>query len=858
MPNNKAQIDIVGDNADLDKSLQDTENNINKFGKKVSGIFSGIAATVDGLKGNVLGAFTNGAVAVKEFTTSIIASEVAVNAFNSAWYKTKSLMMGLNAQLSYTIMLHKDLNKVNILTGQTAGYSSKQLQQYAEHLEKITKFSANATESAMQLIMHFRNIHGTQFLEATKAAQDLSTTLRMDLNSAAQLVASSLHDPLAAMQQLTSVNVFFDEQEKKLVKTLVAANKIVDAQNIILGKLSVSFGGAAKAAGETFLGRMERLKNVVSTVATTIGERLLTSLNNLFGAGNKGKQVFDAFLKKIEEWGQVAIATVDVLLPKIIGFTQGIQINFEDVYNWLIDQTINVFTIMEISYQNAGKIFATVNEFIFASFTKVWSGISKIFTDIIPKSFMYMVDVFINVGQQIVEAWRITVLNIAAIWGKLKSNFGALVNNLLIEWDKFKIKIAKWGIQLGVFILGWWFKWIPGVSYLINKSLNYAEKRLNEFQDSSKLTYIPLTTGLGKLEFENPFKGVKPPDFSESIDGLKGAMDLSKEWGDLLNGINSNFGDNFDEATKKNKEAFDQFMDDVKKKKEANKDLFPEPKMNANKRMADEKKPGEKYEKRTGMDFLEAYKQVSSGVKKELTETEKNTTATKENTKTLNELRKERKKAYDEEKLKRTENKKLGSFGAKPKAANQPQSPDQIVEDFNKKADKFKKNMEAAQKRSEYRMNREIADYEKHGSIGEHPRDKATRLAKDREQKRNAQTDLADKNRENIHKQAESHRQQAAERGKRTKLILDRMKRTKESFAEAERNINNVAGNKDNAAQQVSLQNRENSARVAASRQSERHENHLKTIAINTHNTNRQLTQINQNTKSDKKQKNVI
>jgi len=641
---NKVQIDITGNEAQLNESLKDSESVIASFGKKITSSFSKIISISNDLKNGVVDTFTRGSQAVIDFTNNLKDSSIAAGSLRSVWQRTQSYLANYILDVREVIILHKDLAKVNQLVDKSTGYSTKSLQIYAEHLEKITKFSAETTKSAMQLIMHFRNIHGDDFLAATRAAQDLATELRTDLNSAAQLVGESLNDPVAALQKLASANIFFTESEEKAVKRAMEANNVLLAQNLILGKLNKSFGGAAKAAGDTFYGKLDRLKNVLHTIGTKIGETVYNRFNQIFNEMYKGSRIFDTIIQKITDWGNITIATIDTLLPKIFDFIGSFKLNFEIIYDWLIDATINTFTVVQTIISHASEIIHELNLFLFSSFSKIWSGIAEIFTVILPKSYQYMAEVFSNVINNIIKGAE-------SFWYKMKLFSIVAFNNISLEIVKFFIKVEKWLIQLGSMLIPWVrslsipLRLLFGVT--LSDILNKAEKALDDFVDKSKQAYPELFSG---YNFENPFKNVDIPDFSESVDDIKASMNLTTEWGKLLDNISNNFGDEFKDNVEKNKKQFNSLINDIKNKAKGQK-LLEDPRLKIEQ---DRRKDDLKKEK----GFVS---KMVSGLEefwyKGASEQSKNTSAIKENTAALKNEKKKTPAELKKENVEKKENK---------------------------------------------------------------------------------------------------------------------------------------------------------------------------------------------------------
>jgi hypothetical protein len=161
------------------------------------------------------------------------------------------------------------MNAVIASTGNVAGLSAKGLQEQASALEKLSGVDENVILNGQNLIATFtqiRNVAGEGndiFNQTTQAALDLSVALGQDMKSSAIQLGKALNDPVKGVSALQRVGVTFDAQQKKMIKTMVEAGDTLGAQKVILAEVNREFGGAAKAAGDTFGGAITRAKDKV-------------------------------------------------------------------------------------------------------------------------------------------------------------------------------------------------------------------------------------------------------------------------------------------------------------------------------------------------------------------------------------------------------------------------------------------------------------------------------------------------------------------------------------------------------------------------------------------------------------------
>lgn len=215
------------------KSVKGMSSEIDALGKQMSSVFSGVAGLFAASK-------------MKSFADETI----------RAWkYQEKQLKL-----LSSTLKV----------TGANAWTSSGELEQFASSLQDVTNYSDETILSMQNVLLGFKNIKGDNFKEATKAILDMSTVMNMDLTSAAQAVGKALDDPIRGINSLTRQGFYFDETQKKLLKSLVESGKQAEAQKIILDELYTTYGGAAEATADL----STQLANTWGDVKEEIGKGL--------------------------------------------------------------------------------------------------------------------------------------------------------------------------------------------------------------------------------------------------------------------------------------------------------------------------------------------------------------------------------------------------------------------------------------------------------------------------------------------------------------------------------------------------------------------------------------------------------
>ena len=173
------------------------------------------------------------------------------------------------------------LGQVLKSTGHAAGFSLKQLKNYASELQGVTTYGDETTLSMLAVLATFKNIKGDEFKRATELIMDMSVALDQDLKSASIMVGKALNDPISGITAMNRAGIQFTKDQKETIRTLVEENRIMEAQKIIMDEMAGQFGGTAKAAAKTFGGEMEKLKNEIGDLGEALGKRLTPAAKEL-------------------------------------------------------------------------------------------------------------------------------------------------------------------------------------------------------------------------------------------------------------------------------------------------------------------------------------------------------------------------------------------------------------------------------------------------------------------------------------------------------------------------------------------------------------------------------------------------
>jgi len=193
-------------------------------------------------------------------------------------------------------------------TGNAAGVTKDQLLEQATALQSVSKFSDEAVQATQGILLTFTNLKDDVMLETTKVALDMAQALGMDGSAAAMQLGKALNDPATGMTKLMRVGVTFSKQQQEQIEKMVAAGDAAGAQKLMLEELNKEFGGSAAAAGATYAGQLEILKNTFGDLQETVGKFILdaikpmmTAFSGWLGEVNKAGGLMDWFGDKISE-----------------------------------------------------------------------------------------------------------------------------------------------------------------------------------------------------------------------------------------------------------------------------------------------------------------------------------------------------------------------------------------------------------------------------------------------------------------------------------------------------------------------------------------------------------------------------
>ena len=274
MATRKLEIEILGDEKDLNRALGRAGAGMDATGKKSSKLAGGMRLLGKAAKfGAVAGLAAVGATAAIG-VKGLIADEKALNLVTSALEST----------------------------GGAAKVSSKDIQNHAAELQKVSGTGADVIMTNQSMLLTFTSVRNEVgkgndiFSRATETALDMSIALGSDMKESTIQVGKALNDPIKGVSALQRVGIQFTESQKDQIKTLVESGDTLGAQKLILGELETQFAGTAETYGQSTEGKIKRAKAAFEEVAKALTSALLPAIGAMADwLLNKGLPAMERF-----------------------------------------------------------------------------------------------------------------------------------------------------------------------------------------------------------------------------------------------------------------------------------------------------------------------------------------------------------------------------------------------------------------------------------------------------------------------------------------------------------------------------------------------------------------------------------
>jgi hypothetical protein len=246
------------------------------------------------------------------------------------------------------------INESMGLFGDSTDEVTNRLVSYAEATARATGIDTNAIKATQAKLLTFKELAasagelGGEFDRATQAAIDLGAAGFGTAEMNAVALGKALNDPIKGITALSRSGVTFTEVEQERIKTLVASNKVSEAQILILEAIETQVGGTALATANA----SDKIKVGFTQVQEKIGLALLPAFEKL--TAFLLDKVFPAFEQKV--------------LPIVKTITEFIQTRLVPILQKylvpILDQVRNAFTNVSSAVRdNEGPLGALVTMF---------------------------------------------------------------------------------------------------------------------------------------------------------------------------------------------------------------------------------------------------------------------------------------------------------------------------------------------------------------------------------------------------------------------------------------------------------------------------------------------------------------
>lgn len=448
-------------------------------------------------------------------------------------------------------------------TGGVANVTSKELQDLASSLQKVTTVGDETIIAGQAILLTFKNVRNEMgkgndiFNRTLKLGLDVSALLGQDLQQGMIQFGKAIDNPLIGLLALRRIGVSFSEAEVKQIQILTKHNKLLEAQALILNAVEGQIGPLSEAMAKTPLGQWKQAWNAIDDAMERVGEIIATVLVPVFQSLRSGAEQFQTWPKWIKEVIVILGALVASFPPLLImlGLVQkamavltvaaaGLSISVGALLGW-IALAIAAFVALAV----AAKLIIDNWNWIKLQTVKIWGAI----VSFLLTAFKPVVIVVIAAGRLIAASWEwvkaqamriwgaITVF-VSSVWQKILPTLLKVSDAVVQSWLFIRAQAARlWGaitkIIHGAAAAAFdMLASIPKIGPAFVAAAAEANKFLKEFEAENKATVDRLTKeweSLGKKTAEAvaPVTTPRPPPaatFTLTEDAQTAVDDFSK------------------------------------------------------------------------------------------------------------------------------------------------------------------------------------------------------------------------------------------------------------------------------------------------------------------------------------------
>lgn len=165
--------------------------------------------------------------------------------------------------------------------GQTAGMTKVQIMQFGKELHNATGQGKTEIYDMLAAIHTFGNIGPGVFKRTAMASIDLAAKLKTDLRSAMIQLSKAIEDPTKGLTAMTRSGVSFSRAEQQIIKDLHAANRLFEAQSMILDKVEQQVGGTALKQNQGLSKSVNEMKEAFEDIKVVLADVFTPAVKRL-------------------------------------------------------------------------------------------------------------------------------------------------------------------------------------------------------------------------------------------------------------------------------------------------------------------------------------------------------------------------------------------------------------------------------------------------------------------------------------------------------------------------------------------------------------------------------------------------
>lgn len=196
-----------------------------------------------------------------------------------------SILAAAGAALRSTVSAAAEAEQASVrlatavrLKGDAYGITTGRLSALATELEGVTRFEDEAIQQAEAILLRFDSIDGANIEEVTRLTLSFAEATGQTAPAAAAALAKALEAPGENLRALKDAGIVLDDQQKKMISTLVDTGRAAEAQAALIDILQQKIGPLAQELGATSSGALTQFTHALGNLAEAVGKPQLDAL----------------------------------------------------------------------------------------------------------------------------------------------------------------------------------------------------------------------------------------------------------------------------------------------------------------------------------------------------------------------------------------------------------------------------------------------------------------------------------------------------------------------------------------------------------------------------------------------------